>query len=165
MNEDSAATVRRINTGDMSEIEARRSSKKFAYVKLGYSAAPKTRIIKHSPNAEPALMLGDNCGAFAAEMECNMNVETDRKIESERKTDLSENLTLQEIFDRNKAGALENALKLAERIRHIDLDGWFDDVVEADDNRPMPARRLAQQLCKQLRNLEYLIIISNENSQ
>lgn len=68
-------------------------------------------------------------------------------------------LTLQQTFDRNKVGALEKASKLVGLIWDIDLDEGFDDV-----DRPMPTRRLALQLCDQLRILENLkLIITLEN--
>jgi hypothetical protein len=78
------------------------------------------------------------------------------EIDSKEGSNLPENLTLRQIFDRDKVGALENALKLAKLIREIGLDEWFGDVEATDDNRPMPALQLAHQLCDQLLILEYL---------
>jgi hypothetical protein len=94
-----------------------------------------------------------------------MNAGTEREIDSKSGSNLAQNRTLQDVFDRDKAGALENTLKLAELIRNIKLDDWFDDDVEAtDDNRPMLALELASQLCVQLRTIKYLkLIIANEN--
>jgi hypothetical protein len=84
---------------------------------------------------------------------------------------MPENLTLRDIFDRNKIGALKNALKVEEMIRDIELDERFGELAErfgdveaTDDNRPMSALKLARQLCHQLLTLACLrLIIANEN--
>jgi hypothetical protein len=89
--------------------------------------------------------------------ENNMDGETDPAL------DFPHNPTLRGIFDRNKKDALENAIQLVGLIREIALDCWFGEDVEAtEDNRPMPALKLAKKLCDQLLTLEHVKIISSD---
>ena len=67
---------------------------------------------------------------------------------------LPENRTLREIFDRDKAAALDFATQLIELIPDIGLDGCFDDDPATDENRPMLPLLVAQQLRDALENLE-----------
>jgi hypothetical protein len=70
-----------------------------------------------------------------------------------------EERTLREIFDPDKAAALDWAEQLCEMIPHIELDGLFGDDVATDDNRPMPTLVLAKELCAALENIECLKLL------
>ncbi len=88
-----------------------------------------------------------------------MDAGTEREIDSKSVSNLPENQTVRQIFERNKLGALKNALKLPELIRGIELDDdWLDDDMLEDDIR-MLALELARQLCVQLRNVRRLMIV------
>jgi hypothetical protein len=83
-----------------------------------------------------------------------------RTVEAEAS---DENRTLREIFDRDKTAALVIAKQLRELIAKIELDEWFVFNLATDENRPMPALRLAQQLCDTLQNIECVkLIIAQE---
>jgi hypothetical protein len=83
-------------------------------------------------------------------------------LEAETPTKLNDSpdeQTLRQIFDRDKAAALDCAEQLSEMIGDIELDGFFEDDVATDDNRSMPTLLLAKQLCAALENLECLKVI------
>lgn len=94
-----------------------------------------------------------------------MNNVTEHEVVAKSGGDRPENLTLRQIYDRDKAHALMNARKIVELIGDMKLNGWFGDFEATDANCPMASRRLAEELCDQLRHLERLkIIISDEGS-
>jgi hypothetical protein len=69
--------------------------------------------------------------------------------------------TLREIFDRNKAVALDCATKLRELTPHLELELEFDldDDRATDDERPMSPSQLAKALCAALETIERLKLI------
>jgi hypothetical protein len=73
--------------------------------------------------------------------------------------------TLGEIFERNKATALDCATKLRELVPHLELALEFDldDDPATDDERPMSPSELAKALCAALETIEHLkLIMMNE---
>jgi hypothetical protein len=74
-----------------------------------------------------------------------------------------ESATLAEIFNRDKAAALETVRKLTQLIPQIKLNSSFGNDEASYQNRPMQPLRLAQELCYALENLESVkLIIANE---
>lgn len=94
-----------------------------------------------------------------------MDAETKSEIDFEIGSNLPADLTLRRIFNRNKVDALDNAARLAEMIwDDVKLNGRFGEVEATENNCPMLALQLAQELCDQLRTLQRLkLIFANED--
>jgi hypothetical protein len=80
------------------------------------------------------------------------------EIEGESKAS-AESRTLLKIFDRDKSAALEAVQELAELIPQLKIDAWLDDDCATDEDRPMRALRVAQQLCAALERIERAKVI------
>ena len=97
------------------------------------------------------------------ESEKHMHNEAERESELASGNSSPEERTLREIFDRDKAAALEHVKWLSELIPDIALDGDFEDGGATDENRPMRTLALAKGLCAALENLECLkLVIAKE---
>ena len=70
-----------------------------------------------------------------------------------RSSAMKKGSTLRQLFDRDKATALRNAVNLAELIGEIELELFTGDET-IDNDGPMMALRLARQLCHALENIE-----------
>ena len=77
----------------------------------------------------------------------DMKIVSNSEIDIAEDTTPPERRTLREIFDRDKAVALDTLKQVAELIPDIALDQWSGDDYATDDNRPMRALCLARQLC------------------